>query len=135
MHVVSVMYPRGDSGSGFNFEYYVSVHLKLGFRLMQKHFGVVPEKALIQHPTRGMDDDPASARYATVCWVCFKSRADADLFGKVFAIEEVAQVLRADWANYCAEPPDFVLGEVLELSGIDILQNADALLLERGLAT
>jgi hypothetical protein len=134
MHVVSIMYPRENAQSSFDMEHYLSVHLKLGFRLMKKHFGVVPEKALVQHSTRGMDNSPRSARYLTICWVCFKSRADADLFVDVFGIEEVAQALTTDWSNYCPLPPDIVIGEVMELSGEEVVTDADAVLQRLGIA-
>jgi hypothetical protein len=122
------MYPRENAESSFNLEHYVAVHLKLGFRLMQKHYGFAPEAALVQHSTRGMDGTPASSPYLAVCWVMFRTRADADRFIEIFGIGEVAAALTADWKNYCPLPPKIAIGEVMELSGADILKDSEPVL-------
>ena len=133
MHVVSVLYPRTETRADFNLDHYISIHLKLGFRLMQKHYGVVPISALVQHSTRGMDNTPASSPYLAICWVCFRSREEADLFVQIFQIEEAATALTADWCNYCPAPPRIVIGEVLELKGEDIIEGSEEVLRRLGI--
>jgi hypothetical protein len=142
MQIVSVLYPRAsgddglnrDHGSRFNLDHYIDVHLKLGFGLMRKHFGTAPERAIVLHTTSGMDGSAVLSRYLAVCFVVFKSREDAALFAKVFAIDEAAKALQADWANYCPAAPEIVVGAGLELSGAEILEGADDVLAARGIS-
>jgi len=125
MHVACILYPRAEANSDFNMEHYLAVHLKLGFGLMKKLFGVAPVRALVQYATRGLDGKPASAPYLVICQVVFESRAHLDLFLDVFRNEAAARALAADWPNYCPQSPEIVIGEFLELPGVQILEGAD----------
>jgi hypothetical protein len=134
MQIVSVLYPGNSGDDRFDLDHYINVHLKLGFGLMKKHFGVAPERAIVLHTTSGTDGSTVSTRYLAICFVVFKSRADAALFAKVFAIDEAAKALQADWANYCPAAPEIILGAALELTGAGILEGADQVLAERGIS-
>jgi hypothetical protein len=134
MQIVSVLYPRASGDPRFNLDHYIDVHLKLGFGLMWKHFGAAPERAIVLHTTSGIDGSPVTSPYLAICFVVFRSREDADLFAKVFAIDEAAKALQADWANYCPAAPEIIVGAALELSGAEILEGAEHVLAARGIS-
>jgi hypothetical protein len=51
--------------------------------------------------------------------VFFDTRADAETFSGLFAVEEAARLLSADFPNYTPGPPDVMMAQVTELTDID----------------
>jgi uncharacterized protein (TIGR02118 family) len=111
MYRVDVMYPK-KPGSSFNFAHWSEVHLPMGLRLLKQHCGVSPirvEACRSPYGPPGID-----AHYHLINSLYFNTRDDADAFFRLFAIEEAARELKADWPNYTQSDPEVMISEVIE---------------------
>jgi len=118
MYMVAFMYPNKEGGT-FNFEHFVTVHLPLGLSQTLKHLRLKPKKLLVYSPTWNVGNPGALLPYIAVSSVFFDTRADAEIFAGLFAVEEAARLLSADFPNYTPGPPDVMMAQVTELTDID----------------
>ena len=120
MFMVAFMYPN-KPGATFNLEHFLRVHLPLGLHQTFKHLGLKPVKLVVYSPTRNVGNPAVLLPYIAISSVFFRSRAEAEKFSGLFAVEEAARLLSADFPNYTPGPPDVMLAEVTELTDVDAL--------------
>ena len=120
MYMVAFCYPNKPGGS-FNFQHFVDVHLPLGLHQTFKHFGLKPVKLVVYSPTWNAGNPAALLPYIAISSVFFHTRAEAEKFSGLFAVEEAARLLSADFPNYTPGPPDVMMAEVTEFTDADAL--------------
>src|SRR5262249_5499198 len=113
MYCVKILYPN-KPGSSFNLKHLLEVHIPLGLGLLRKHCDVTPDRCEIDVNPYGLAPD-AQVPYHALCSVYFGKNTDADAFQKLFAIEEAAREVKADWPNYTDADPQIMISEVIEL--------------------
>jgi hypothetical protein len=118
MYMVAFMYPN-KAGASFNFEHFMKVHLPLGLSQTFKHLRLKPRKLVVYSPTWNVGNPAALLPYIAISSVFFDTRAEAEKFSGLFAVEEAARLLSADFPNYTPGPPDVMMAEVTELTDID----------------
>ena len=118
MYMVAFMYPNKPAAT-FNFEHFVTVHLPLGLHQTFKHLSLKPRKLVVYSPTWNAGNPNALLPYIAISSVFFETRAEAEKFSGLFAVEEAARLLSADFPNYTPGPPDVMMAEVTELTDID----------------
>ena len=120
MYMVAFCYPNKPGGS-FNFQHFVNVHLPLGLHQTFKHLGLKPVKLVVYSPTWNVGNPGALLPYIAISSVFFHTRAEAEKFAGLFAVEEAARLLSADFPNYTPGPPDVMMAEVTEFTDVDAL--------------
>ena len=118
--MVAFCYPNKPGGS-FNFQHFVDVHLPLGLHQTFKHLGLKPVKLVVYAPTWNVGNPAALLPYIAISSVFFDTRAEAEKFSGLFAVEEAARLLSADFPNYTPGPPDVMMAEVTEFTDADAL--------------
>lgn len=119
-YIVAFCYPNAP-GREFDLGHFVNVHLPLGLSQTLKHLGLRPRKLVVYSPTWNVGAPGAELPYVAISSVFFDSRADAEKFSTLFAYEEAARLLSADFPNYTPGPPDVMMAEVHELTDVDAL--------------
>ena len=120
MYMVAFCYPN-KSGGSFNFQHFVDVHLPLGLHQTFKHLGLKPVKLVVYSPTWNVGNPAALLPYIAISSVFFDTRAEAEKFSGLFAVEEAARLLSADFPNYTPGPPDVMMAKVTEFTDADAL--------------
>jgi uncharacterized protein (TIGR02118 family) len=115
MYRVDIMYPN-TPGSSFNYQHWSEVHLPMGLRLLKHHCGVSPIRVEACRDPYGPPG--VAVPYHLTNSLYFKTRDDADAFFGVFAIEEAARELKADWPKYTQSDPEVMIAEVIECDPI-----------------
>ena len=118
--MVAFCYPNKPGGS-FNFQHFVDVHLPLGLHQTFKHLGLKPVKLVVYSPTWNVGNPAALLPYIAISSVFFDTQAEAEKFSGLFAVEEAARLLSADFPNYTPGPPDVMMAEVTEFTDADAL--------------
>jgi hypothetical protein len=118
MYMVAFMYPN-KPGATFNREHFFKVHLPLGLYQTFKHLGLKPVKLVVYSPTSNVGNPSALLPYIAISSVFFGTRAEADKFSGLFAVEEAARLLSADFPNYTPGAPDVMMAEVTELTDVE----------------
>jgi len=120
VYMVAFCYPNKPGGE-FNFRHFIDVHLPLGLHQTFKHLGLKPVKLVVYSPTWNVGNPSALLPYIAISSVFFKTRAEAEKFSGLFAVEEAARLLSADFPNYTPGPPDVMMAEVTEFTDADAL--------------
>jgi len=120
VYMVAFCYPNKPGGS-FNFQHFVNVHLPLGLHQTFKHLGLKPVKLVVYSPTWNVGNPAALLPYIAISSVFFDTRAEAEKFSGLFAVEEAARLLSADFPNYTPGPPDVMMAKVTEFTDADAL--------------
>ncbi len=118
MYRVAFMYPN-KQGAVFNLEHFIRVHLPLGLHQTFKHLGLKPVKLVVYSPAWNAGNPGALLPYIAISSVFFPTRAEAERFCGLFAVEEAARLLSADFPNYTPGPPDVMMAEVTELTDVE----------------
>jgi hypothetical protein len=118
--MVAFCYPNKQGGA-FNYQHFVDVHLPLGLHQTFKHLGLKPVKLVVYSPTWNVGNPAALLPYIAISSVFFRTRAEAEKFSGLFAVEEAARLLSADFPNYTPGPPDVMMAEVTEFTDADAL--------------
>lgn len=117
-YMVAFCYPNAPGGT-FDLKHFMDVHLPLGLAQTLKHLGLKPRKLVVYSPTVNVGAPGQLLPYIAISSVFFDTRADAEKFSTLFAYEEAARLLAADFPNYTPGPPDVMLAEVHELTDVD----------------
>lgn len=120
MYMVAFMYPN-KAGGRFDFDHFVNVHLPLGLAQTLKHLKLKPMKLVVYSPTWNVGNPNALLPYIAISSVFFETKAEAEKFSGLFAVEEAARLLSADFPNYTPGPPDVMMAQVTELTDVDAL--------------
>jgi hypothetical protein len=120
MYMVAFMYPN-KAGGTFDYEHFVNVHLPLGLSQTLKHLQLKPKKLVVYSPTWNVGNPSALLPYIAISSVFFETRTEAEKFSGLFAVEEAARLLSADFPNYTPGPPDVMMAEVTELDDVEAL--------------
>lgn len=120
MYMVAFMYPN-KAGGQFNFDHFVNVHLPLGLSQTFKHLKLKPVKLVVYSPTWNVGNPGALLPYIAISSVFFETKAEAEKFSGLFAVQEAARLLSADFPNYTPGPPDVMMAQVTELTDVDAL--------------
>lgn len=119
-YMVAFCYPNRPGGA-FDLKHFVDVHLPLGLSQTLKHLQLKPRKLVVYSPTWNVGAPGALLPYIAISSVFFDTRADAEKFSTLFAYEEAARLLSADFPNYTPGPPDVMMAEVHEFTDVDAL--------------
>lgn len=120
MHMLAFLYPAAP-GHRFDVAHWKDVHLPLGLGLTDKHLGIRPSRILLFGPGQGGDLQADSAPFEAIAVVIFDDRESVERFSTLFAFEEAAQRLSADFPNYTAGPPAVLVSEIKEVTDIDAM--------------
>ena len=112
MYVVRIIYPRTE-GSTFNLQHYLDVHTPLGLGLLKSNTGIVPIRVEVDAYPFAAGPDPMPFHCASNLY--FAELAHVEAFKSLFANEESAKLLAADFDHYTTNHPLISISEITEI--------------------
>ena len=115
MYVVRIQYPRTE-GSTFNLKHYLDVHTPLGLGLLKSTYDVEPVRVEVDAEPMQLGPNPPLFHCASNLY--FAELAHVEAFKGLFANEETARRLSADFDFYTSNHPVISISKIVEIDPV-----------------